>query len=162
MRLAAFFSNIGHGRRACSTAAFARKIYIGPGSGLGCESRMKLYLLIFACAAAVISGCSSPKPSITLKQLAGAYRAPPCPVIHIVGKQLSYDGQQSRFELIRIKGHDIISVSTTPRFAWRNGCKLTVDAEPSYIQVDVVDGRFAFDIQSVDGTTAIQFLRNKQ
>lgn len=123
---------------------------------------MKLHLLALGCAASVSSGCSSSEPSISLRQLAGVYRAPLCPIIYIVGKNVFYDGKQSPFELIRIKDHNIIVVETTPRFDSRNGCKLIVDAEPSYIPVDVVNGRFAFDIQSVDGTTAIQFLRDKR
>jgi hypothetical protein len=134
---------------------------IGRRQSFGYKSCMRLDLSIFACAAALLSGCSSPEPSISLEQLAGAYRASSCPVIHIAGKQFSYDGKQSPVELIRIKDHDIIAAATTPRFASGNGCKLIVDGEPSYIQVDVVDGRFGFDIMSIDRTTAIRFVRDE-
>ena len=122
---------------------------------------MKLNLTILVCAAACLSGCSSPEPSVSLQQLAGVYRASSCPAIHITGKSLSYEGGQSAFELIRIKDHDIIAATTTPRFASDKGCKLIIDGKPSYIQIDVVDGRFAFDILSIDRNRAIRFVRDE-
>jgi hypothetical protein len=112
---------------------------------------MKLNFAILVLATSYLSGCSSPTPSIDLEQLAGVYRSPPCPPIQISSKLLSYDGERSSFELIRIKNHDVMETAT----------KLVTDFQSSYMQIDQVDGHFAFDVYSTDRTEVMRFIREE-
>jgi hypothetical protein len=122
---------------------------------------MKLNFAILVLATSYLSGCSSPTPSIDLEQLAGVYRSPPCPPIQISSKLLSYDGERSSFELIRIKNHDVMETATTPRFVVGRTCKLVTDFQSSYMQIDQVDGHFAFDVYSTDRTEVMRFIREE-
>jgi len=112
-------------------------------------------ILLITC----LGGCSSPEPTFDLAELIGEYVHPSCPSITIGDGKISYAGTQSSFELIRIKEHDIIATSTTPRYVSGRSCTLVRVAEPSYIQIDIVSEQLTFKILSAERSHEARYVR---
>lgn len=104
-------------------------------------------------------GCSSPEPTIDLAQLIGEYVHPSCPSITVGNGKLSYAGEQSSFEIIRIKEHNILTTSTTPRYVRGKSCALVRVTEPTHIQIDILDEQPTFTISSAERSHEIRYVR---
>lgn len=103
-----------------------------------------------------MSGCST-APTIYIEDIEGLYSAYGCPDIIIQDDKIFLLDESINFELVNIKGTNILLADGSPRYQLQNGCRLMIIEEPLYIPLDVFDEEISFHIDRSDFQSRLRY-----
>lgn len=103
-------------------------------------------------AGQLLASCgATPLPTISAADVNGTYQSLPCPNIEIRDSYLLFHKTSISFELINIKGDNILAADATPFFRETGGaCLLGVRAEPRYIFLRQLNEATSIEVFSED------------
>ena len=104
-----------------------------------------------------VASCSQSPPTISVEEVEGTYRAASCPDIVIRGNLLLTPEGQTSYDLIRIKGDNILATASTPRVDLNGRCDLVVVPQPSYIAIYTNQHGLTVDLSSLDRSKSVRY-----